>query len=101
HLGAGARTFKGCPAAGVRWKDGVMSQNRPWNRPEFTQAPAGDFDFADASDDEVRSYCLQRSRTFLARAESTDAAISSNRQLEIASQYAMIAQAFRVDLEVG
>jgi hypothetical protein len=77
-----------------------MSQNRPWNRAEFTQAPAADFDFADASDDEVRSYCLQRSRAFLARAESTDAAISSNRQLEIASQYAMIAQAFRVDPEV-
>lgn len=73
-----------------------MSQNRPWNRAEFTQAPA-DFDFAEADDSEVRSYCLQRSRAFLARAEATDAAISSSRQLEIAAQYAMIAQAFRLD----
>ena len=70
-----------------------MSQKRPWQRSEFTQAPAG-FDFEDASDEEVRHYCLQRSRAFLARAEA-DAAISSSRQLEIAAQYAMIAQAFR------
>jgi hypothetical protein len=77
------------------WEDGAMSQNRPWNRAEFTQAPAADFDFEGADDSEVRSYCLQRSRAFLARAEATDAAINSSRQLEIAAQYAMIAQAFR------
>ncbi|MGW4675921.1 hypothetical protein [Streptomyces sp. NPDC004324] len=74
-----------------------MKQDRPWNRAEFTQAPAADFDFAEADDSEVRSCCLQRSRAFLARAEATDAAISSHRQLEIAAQYAMIAQAFRPD----
>lgn len=76
-----------------------MTQKRPWQRDEFAQAPAADFDFAEASDDEVRSYCLRRSRAFLARAEAPDAAISSSRQLEIAAQYAMIAQAFRVDRE--
>jgi hypothetical protein len=73
-----------------------MTQKRPWQRAEFTQAPASeDFDFAAAGDAEVRGYCLQRARAFLARAEATDAAISSSRQLEIAAQYAMIAQAFR------
>lgn len=74
-----------------------MTQKRPWNRAEFTEAPAPDFDFEGASEDEVRAYCLQRSRSFLARAEAQDSAISSSRQLEIASQYAMIAQAFRPD----
>jgi hypothetical protein len=78
-----------------------MTQKRPWQRDEFTQAPAPDFDFAVASDDEVRSYCLQRSRAFLARAEAPDSAISSSRQLEIAAHYAMIAQAFRVDLDTS
>ena len=73
-----------------------MATNRPWHRTEFTQPPAGDsFDFASATDEEVRAYCLQRTRAFLARAEDTDAAISSSRQLDIAAQYAMIAQAFR------
>lgn len=76
-----------------------MTQKRPWQRDEFTQAPALDFDFEDASDDEVRSYCLQRSRAFLARAEAPDSAINSSRQLEIAAHYAMIAQAFRFEPE--
>lgn len=71
-----------------------MTQKRPWHRPEFTQPPESDFDFEAASDDEVRTYCLGRARAFLARAEA-DAAIGSGRQLEIAAQYAMIAQAFR------
>lgn len=75
-----------------------MATNRPWHRPEFTQPPTSDaFDFAGATDDEVRAYCLQRSRAFLARAEDTDAAINSSRQLDIAAQYAVIAQAFRPD----
>ncbi|MGW6011797.1 hypothetical protein [Streptomyces sp. NPDC055210] len=74
-----------------------MNQKRPWQRNEFTEEPAADFNFGDASDEEVRSYCLRRSRAFLARAEALDSAISSSRQLEIAAQYAMIAQAFRVD----
>ncbi|MEU9405124.1 hypothetical protein AB0E08_05355 [Streptomyces sp. NPDC048281] len=74
-----------------------MSEKRPWHRPEFTQPPADSFDFDGASDVEVRSYCLGRSRAFLARAEAQDAAISSSRQLEIAAQYALIAQAFRED----
>jgi hypothetical protein len=74
-----------------------MTEKRPWRRPEFTEPPAGDFDFDAASDEGIRLYCLRRSRAFLARAESTEAAISSNRQLEIAAQYAMIAQAFRED----
>ena len=77
------------------WEDGAITQKRPWQRNEFTQEPAPDFDFEDASDDEVRTYCLQRSRAFLARAETLDSAISSSRQLELAAQYAMIAQAFR------
>lgn len=73
-----------------------MPKDRPWNRAEFTQTPAPDgFNFADATDDEVRAYCLQRSRAFLARAEAPDSAISSSRPLEIAAHYAMIAQAFR------
>lgn len=72
-----------------------MSEKRPWNRPAFTQPPADDFDFEAAADDGIRLYCLSRARAFLARAEATDAAISSHRQLEIAAQYAMIAQAFR------
>jgi hypothetical protein len=72
-----------------------MSEKRPWRRAEFTKGPDPDFDFADAGDDEVRAYCLERSRSFLARAEATDSAIPSGRQLEIAAQYAMIAQAFR------
>lgn len=73
-----------------------MAKDRPWNRPEFTKAPAPEgFNLGDASDEEVRAYCLQRSRAYLARAETTDAAISSDRQLEIAAHYAMIAQAFR------
>ena len=75
-----------------------MTQKRPWKRAEFTQEPAPDFDFADAADDEVRTYCLQRSRAFLARAEALDSAIGSSRQLDIAAQYAMIAQAFRPGL---
>jgi hypothetical protein len=74
-----------------------MTEKRPWHRPEFTQPPADGFDFDGASDDEIRSYCLSRSRAFLARAEAKDAALGSNRQLEIAAQYAMIAQAFRED----
>ncbi|MFI6249027.1 hypothetical protein [Streptomyces sp. NPDC051016] len=73
-----------------------MAANRPWHRTEFTQPPADDnFDFAGATDSEVRAYCLRRTRAFLARAEDTEAAISSSRQLDIAAQYAMIAQAFR------
>ncbi|MFE9432833.1 hypothetical protein [Streptomyces sp. NPDC006640] len=72
-----------------------MIQKRPWQRTEFTEAPPADFDFGGALDDEVRSYCLQRARAFLARAEAPDSAIGSTRQLEIAAHYAMIAQAFR------
>ncbi|MFF7260672.1 hypothetical protein ACFZCL_10360 [Streptomyces sp. NPDC008159] len=73
-----------------------MTKNMPWNRPEHTAPPAPDgFNIGDASDEEVRAYCLQRSRAFLARAEATKAAISSDRQLEIAAHYAIIAQAFR------
>lgn len=72
-----------------------MAEKRPWKRSEFTEAPDADFDFAGADDQDVRSYCLRRARDFLARAEATDSGISSSRQLEIASQYAMIAQAFR------
>ncbi|MFR0354149.1 hypothetical protein [Streptomyces sediminimaris] len=72
-----------------------MSTRRPWNRPEFTEAPPEDFDFASATDEEMRAYCLQRTRAFLARAETLDSAINSSRQLEFAAHYAMIAQAFR------
>lgn len=32
-----------------------MTQNRPWKRAEFTEAPALDFDFGDAADNEVRA----------------------------------------------
>ncbi len=74
-----------------------MGQKRPWGRAEFTEEPDPDFDFAGASAGEVRAYCLRRSRAFLGRAEATDSGISSSRQLEIASQYAMIAEAFRSD----
>ena len=72
-----------------------MTEKRPWQRAEFTEAPDPDFDFAGAADQELHSYCLRRARAFLARAEATDSGISSSRQLEIASHYAMIAQAFR------
>ncbi|MET7704055.1 hypothetical protein [Streptomyces sp. NPDC005485] len=73
---------------------------RPWNQPQYTEPPAPEgFDFADATDDEVRAYCLRRSRAFLARAEATDSAVSSDRQLGFAAQYAMIAQAFRAGAE--
>ncbi|MFF9040167.1 hypothetical protein ACF090_32400 [Streptomyces sp. NPDC014892] len=73
-----------------------MAKERPWNRAEYTTPPAQDgLNLGNASDEEVRAYCLQRSRAFLARAETTEAAISSGRQLEIAAQYAIIAQAFR------
>lgn len=73
-----------------------MTKDGPWNRAEYTEFPAPEnFDIAEAGDEEVRAYCLQRSRAFLARAETTKAVISSDRQLEIAAQYAMIAQAFR------
>ena len=75
-----------------------MGQKRPWRRAEFIKGPDLDFDFADAGDGEVRAYCLERSRSFLARAEATDSAIPSSRQLEIAAQYALIAQAFRPGL---
>ncbi|MFF4548613.1 hypothetical protein ACFY1J_31005 [Streptomyces sp. NPDC001406] len=71
-----------------------MAKDRPWNRPEYTEPPEA-FNIGDATDEEVRAYCLRRSRAFLARAETTDAAISSDRQLQIAAHYAMIAQAFR------
>ncbi|MEU9245853.1 hypothetical protein [Streptomyces sp. NPDC048385] len=75
-----------------------MPKDRPWNRAAYTQAPAPDgFDFDTATDEEVRAYCLRRSRAFLARAEAEDSTISSDRQLKIASQYAVIAQAFRPD----
>ena len=47
-----------------------MSEKRPWHRPEFTQPPADSFDFDGASDDEIRSYCLGRSRALLARAKA-------------------------------
>jgi hypothetical protein len=76
----------------------TMPKDRPWNRRAYTQAPAPE-DLDTASDAEVRSYCLQRARAFLVRAEAEDSAISSDRQLKIASQYAMIAQAFRPDEE--
>ncbi|MDX3638282.1 hypothetical protein [Streptomyces sp. MB09-02B] len=73
-----------------------MAKDRPWNRAEYTAPPAPEgFSLGDASDEEVRAYCLQRSRAFLARAEAKEAAISSDRQLEIAAHYAMIAHAFR------
>lgn len=74
-----------------------MTPKRPWERPEFTDAPSPDLDFATADDAAVRAYCLQRTRAFLARAEDADSGISSSRQLEIASRYAMIAEAFRPD----
>ncbi|MFD5402965.1 hypothetical protein [Streptomyces griseorubiginosus] len=75
-----------------------MPKDRPWNRAACTQAPAlDDLDLDNARDEEVRRYCLQRARTFLARAEHDDSAINSRQQLEIASQYATIAQAFRQD----
>jgi len=78
----------------------TMPKDRPWNRPAYTQPPAPDgFDLDAASDDEVRSYCLRRARSYLVRAEADDSAINSSHQLEIASQYAMIAQAFREDPE--
>ncbi|MEV1064508.1 hypothetical protein [Streptomyces sp. NPDC050263] len=63
-----------------------MAKDRPWNRAESTAPPAPEgFNLGDASDEEVRAYCLQRSRAFLARAETTEAAISSDRQLDIAA----------------
>ncbi|MFJ4790986.1 hypothetical protein [Streptomyces sp. NPDC088794] len=75
-----------------------MAKDRPWNQPAYTEPPAPEgFDLGSASDEEVRSYCLQRARDFLVRAEAGDSAISSDRQLKIASQYALIASAFRVD----
>jgi hypothetical protein len=75
-----------------------MPKDRPWNRPAYTQAPASDdLDLGNASDEDVRHYCLQRARAFLVRAEAEDSVINSRHQLEIASQYAMIAQAFRQD----
>ncbi|WP_149824556.1 hypothetical protein [Streptomyces tailanensis] len=73
-----------------------MAKDRPWNRAEYTEFSAPeDFDIAEAGDEEVRVYCLQRSRAFLARAETTKAVISSDRRLEIAAQNAMITHAFR------
>lgn len=75
-----------------------MTEKRPWQRPEFTEPPAPDIDFVNASDGEVRTYCLKQSRAFLARAETPNSSISSGRQLEIATQYATIAEAFRADL---
>ncbi|GHH38199.1 hypothetical protein FHS35_007613 [Streptomyces umbrinus] len=75
-----------------------MAKDRPWNQAAYTQSPKPEgLDLDAASDDEVRSYCLRRARAFLVRAEAEDSAINSRHQLEIASQYAMIAQAFRED----
>ncbi|MFC8361466.1 hypothetical protein ACFUIY_16580 [Streptomyces griseorubiginosus] len=75
-----------------------MPKDRPWNRAAYTQAAAlDDLDLDNARDEEVRRYCLRRARAFLARAEADDSAINSRQQLEIASQYATIAQAFRQD----
>lgn len=74
-----------------------MSEKRPWHRDEFTQPPVADFDFEAASDEGIRLYCLRRSRAYLARAEAADAAIGGDGPLEIAAQYAIIAQAFRED----
>ncbi|MEH0428831.1 hypothetical protein QBB34_21350 [Streptomyces stelliscabiei] len=69
---------------------------RPWDRPEYTQSPELEgSSLGNANNEEVRNYCLQRARAFLARAEDTDSGMPSSRQLEIASQYAMIAEAFR------
>lgn len=77
-----------------------MSKSRPWNRSEYTQPPASaGFNLGDASDEEVRAYCLRRSRVFLAKAEDTESVISSDRQLQIAANYAIIAQAFRAGPE--
>ncbi|WP_406221594.1 hypothetical protein [Streptomyces canus] len=75
-----------------------MPKDRPWNRAAYTQAPGTEgVDLDNASDEEIRHYCLQRARAFLVRAEAEDSAINSRHQLEISSQYAMIAQAFRQD----
>ncbi|MFC8678103.1 hypothetical protein ACFUEN_36125 [Streptomyces griseorubiginosus] len=75
-----------------------MPKDRPWNRATYTRAAAlDDLDLDNARDEEVRRYCLQRARAFLARAEDEESAINSRQQLEIASQYATIAQAFRRD----
>lgn len=46
-----------------------MPKDRPWNGPAYTRAPAPDGpDLDNACDEEVRRYCLQRSRAFLVRA---------------------------------
>ena len=75
-----------------------MPKDRPWNRAAYIQAAALDnLDLDNARDEEVRRYCLQRARAFLARAEADDSAIDSRQQLEIASQFATIAEAFRRD----
>lgn len=70
--------------------------DRPWHRPEYTTPPApGALDFATASDDDIRAYCLNRARSFLARAEDTHAVVESERTLKIAARYAALAEAFR------
>lgn len=78
-----------------------MPKDRPWTRAAYTQAAAlDDLDLAKAGDEEIRRYCLKRARAVLARAEADDSAIDSRQQLEIASQYATIAQAFRQDPDI-
>jgi len=76
--------------------------NRPWHRPEYTTPPTpGILDLATAADEDVRAYCLNRARSFLARAEDTHAVVDSERPLKIAARYAAIAEAFRPDRSDG
>ncbi|GAA3772395.1 hypothetical protein ACFS5L_09030 [Streptomyces phyllanthi] len=85
-----------------------MSKDRPWNRrpePAGTPEPAGKTEPAHEipplaglelhrmADDEVRAHCLKQARFWLAGYEHLR--LMNEDHLEIATKYAVIAQAFR------
>ncbi|MEU3662473.1 hypothetical protein AB0E77_22385 [Streptomyces sp. NPDC032940] len=94
-----------------------MAKDRPWNRqpephpaPEPTAGPPNQFirepmpelhhpgiaglQIHDMTDAEIRAYCLAWTRLCLARYDST---LHQSDDLELATRYAQIAQAFRPD----
>lgn len=85
-----------------------MSKDRPWNRPQPTQVPdlpqteeaIGVFRYKGAdvlsmTDAQVRAFCLEKARQYLHQAQIKAVDTLGGRDLELATQYATIAQAFR------
>ena len=86
----------------------VTKDRRPWNRPLPKEAPdlpqtedvIGRFrykgaDILDMTDAQIRAFCLERAKFFLYEAQVKAADTIGGPELNVAAQYATIADAFR------